>query len=1042
MPVDTTRVVSPRRTQKKLTEEELKEIDRKRLLGELSCAECRRLKLRCDKKLPCGSCFRRGCESICPLGILAAGQGTRFILADTEQLHEKIYEMSNRIRQLEDALAILQSSVTDQRHPLLSEELLKIKFGSEAINPKHAELSDADSAINKSIDSLGTLSLGSSGKMQYFGGSAGSETLMMRADEEANHSSDDEEHESTPPRPDVFTEVEKLANLFPFTAKGRPNVRALELLETFLPPQEKALEMCDSFMNHAAYFFRPLKADELREGLVPSIYNISTTHGTNTPDTTDDNMPKDSAYNTPPHALATLFFIFALGCLLDLKLEPFNSEAEKYFDLGRAALSLRPVFEPNMFSVKAMGLMATYISLAGKKYTRDSAWCIMSFAAKLGQSIGLHRDSARWNMDPKTVQKRRNLFWEIFACDVSHSLALGRPPAIHLSYVDCEFPTDDDSSLSSTAEHQDGFWRMKHKFARNIYNSVADATLIAKSPSYSTILDLDRKVREISFPSTFNPYVTRDVGPEIFHSSSLSMRDFYASQHRTVTMLYLHRSFFAQAMLDHPTNPLLSPFAPSFLTAYRSGSIIIKASAHLFERCAAMAMRLWFLMYHTFSAAVVVGTVVTRSPNSNIASIAMRDFNVALSLFEQTAVHSARAKLALGVLLKLKDKAATIYQQFSGNSIDGESATSVGLIEDIEDDLAIFGGQMKVLKQKGKNSRSASTSSESPASSPEATSSTSPKLNPAMLGFGLGIPDVHPSLIRYLNQDSVKKTMEPMPLIAQLPRRISIPDAPPPAQQTSAQGASSSGPHISYERSKDISLSQLPQWNASAGTSNSTTPASDSSSSSFLPDSPSRDWATSSQRERRRSGFEYAPYGKPVAGGSGLGQSMSMGAAHNPSPLGLPANAGLQQPSIPPISPMSMGAFSAMAPLPEMRDADMASFMPVDPQPSTAEQATFFAQSAGGGGGGYSAHSFPGHTDMFDPSLTMGLNVDQMLGRSAAMGINLNAGFNWEEVRTSTMDPTGAVEMGLSSESGMDASWISFMRDCGIMDIGNANNVG
>ena len=71
-----------------------------------------------------------------------------------------------------------------------------------------------------------------------------------------------------------------------------------------------------------------------------------------------------------------------------------------------------------------------------------------------------------------------------------------------------------------------------------------------------------------------------------------------------VAMMYLHRSFFAQALLDYPTNPLLSPFAPSFLTAYRCASMIIKASAHLFERCADMAMRLWFLNYQTFSASV------------------------------------------------------------------------------------------------------------------------------------------------------------------------------------------------------------------------------------------------------------------------------------------------------------------------------------------------------------------------------------------------------------------------------------------------------
>lgn len=69
-------------------------------------------------------------------------------------------------------------------------------------------------------------------------------------------------------------------------------------------------------------------------------------------------------------------------------------------------------------------------------------------------------------------------------------------------------------------------------------------------------------------------------------------------------MIYLHRSFFAQAMLDFPTNPLRSPFATSFLTAYRSASVIIKATAYQFDRCAAMAMRVWFLLHQMFSAAV------------------------------------------------------------------------------------------------------------------------------------------------------------------------------------------------------------------------------------------------------------------------------------------------------------------------------------------------------------------------------------------------------------------------------------------------------
>jgi hypothetical protein len=41
-----------------------------------------------------------------------------------------------------------------------------------------------------------------------------------------------------------------------------------------------------------------------------------------------------------------------------------------------------------------------------------------------------------------------------------------------------------------------------------------------------------------------------------------------------------------------------------------------------------------------------VGTVITRSPNSDVPSM-MKDFKLAISLFERTAPHSQRAKVAL-----------------------------------------------------------------------------------------------------------------------------------------------------------------------------------------------------------------------------------------------------------------------------------------------------------------------------------------------------------------------------------------------------------
>ncbi|KLO17285.1 hypothetical protein SCHPADRAFT_994453 [Schizopora paradoxa] len=99
----------------------------------LSCGECRRLKLKCDRVFPCKACVKRGCEGICPEGSLVSGRGSRYILANTERLHEKIIQMSDRIRDLENALCTLHtehclcSGNPVGSHPLLQGPQLLVK---------------------------------------------------------------------------------------------------------------------------------------------------------------------------------------------------------------------------------------------------------------------------------------------------------------------------------------------------------------------------------------------------------------------------------------------------------------------------------------------------------------------------------------------------------------------------------------------------------------------------------------------------------------------------------------------------------------------------------------------------------------------------------------------------------------------------------------------------------------------------------------------------------------------------------------------------
>jgi hypothetical protein len=141
--------------------------DRKTKKQPLSCAECRRLKLKvlsppvpCAYSPPpvrsrvplpillearvCRDMSRRSVHPPAPphahppTGALTSGKGSRFILANTEQLHAKIIQMSDRIRQLEDALGALQATCATDPHPLLTQDLLRIKNSLELYSPQPA----------------------------------------------------------------------------------------------------------------------------------------------------------------------------------------------------------------------------------------------------------------------------------------------------------------------------------------------------------------------------------------------------------------------------------------------------------------------------------------------------------------------------------------------------------------------------------------------------------------------------------------------------------------------------------------------------------------------------------------------------------------------------------------------------------------------------------------------------------------------------------------------------------------------------------------
>jgi hypothetical protein len=100
-----------------------------------------------------------------------------FVLASTQELHEKITELCSRARDLEDALKTAHAHNSNESHPLLSEELLKIKAPLERDAPLrnpttiHQQEEENNPDV---IDNFGTLAINGAGNTSYYSQSANS----------------------------------------------------------------------------------------------------------------------------------------------------------------------------------------------------------------------------------------------------------------------------------------------------------------------------------------------------------------------------------------------------------------------------------------------------------------------------------------------------------------------------------------------------------------------------------------------------------------------------------------------------------------------------------------------------------------------------------------------------------------------------------------------------------------------------------------------------------------------------------------------------
>ncbi|KAF8158547.1 hypothetical protein B0H34DRAFT_709315 [Crassisporium funariophilum] len=602
----------------------------------LSCKECRRLKLKCDRVFPCQSCVKRGCGMLCPEGALTSGRGSRFILAGAEQLHEKIFELSDRVRQLEDALECLQTRCSNQPHPLLAADLLKIKTSQElygTTNPHNLQPSSTTIPFDLSAtardehlqESVVALSLNS--QPQRPGG-----TQSMETDQRFGR-------ESTPP--EVGADILQLSATFPFPWTVDMSIR--KRIRDALPPKAEAHRICEEARNNALWQFNL----DSSETFLPNLLHY--------------------CYSTPieslsPRRLALLLMHLSIGSLVDLNRPLGSLHGEAYHHLARAAVCEIPLMEEPDFDVlHALFFMIWYhLIFSDNKKAVGYAWNLMGFVAKLAQGLGLHRDAPRMKGMPEEHEKRRAVFWELLNMDCRMSLSLGRPPSIRLAHVDTKPPTCVGPGLYVPRE-EIVYHEWKNSFFIECLTPMLEAMVCVEPPVYSRILDLDKSVRDFGVPSLLDEHKSHDVNPRF-----LVMQRGLVAMSREIALLQLHRRYFTEAMSGPDGFDLSHQFAPSVIATYLGASSLISAVETLFEQEQQLSARFLHFWFNTFSTVVTLSLLVSRAPATPLASYALQDMERGCRLFRSAAKILPFSGKALPVMQKLVERSRQVLSQSHG----------------------------------------------------------------------------------------------------------------------------------------------------------------------------------------------------------------------------------------------------------------------------------------------------------------------------------------------------------------------------------------
>ncbi|RDH28069.1 hypothetical protein BDQ94DRAFT_163103 [Aspergillus welwitschiae] len=520
----------------------------------LSCAECRRLKMKCDRQVPCSNCVRRRRAPFCNPGI--TGQTPPRRESEVHQRprqaagHDQPSQSPDGITRLSPAthesgphhiqrwdvlpqhglpqhhnhgqaivaapgsadargrnLGPQQSGRRDEQLALLAHVLQSDSLqNSPSMATSRIPLADhsvsKDTGLQNSVaqpvgvgeqsGSYGTLMLGKGGRSKYLGPTAGSKWLKESETQDIS----DSPPVTRAPSPKIAQEP----------VRSRPG-----RLTPGTAPIAFPFNVAASHVSTRELLSR-LPPREEAETLVASYYRYCAWHHDVAPratfDKTFDRVYASSSGtslspNVNPQEIALVFIILAQGTMFNIEMPNYDPSTEDWLHLSELALVKGRFLSNNMVAGLQTLEPPRCVILHAENWSRqldkggrgDNSWPLWGLVMRLVQAMGMHRDGTRWNLSQDVIQERRKVFWELNAADTFQAHCFSRPyrtppPPPPRPHCDVEFPAE-----PLHASREKSYSRLRFELSQ-LSSEILNMAMKVRKPPYSAVTDLDVRLAD------------------------------------------------------------------------------------------------------------------------------------------------------------------------------------------------------------------------------------------------------------------------------------------------------------------------------------------------------------------------------------------------------------------------------------------------------------------------------------------------------------------------------------------------------------------